>query len=164
MNFVPPPYATIFIVSSEIDFFILETMNSIVETEVCLKAIKKFNIPIWVSFNLLNSKQIRSGEFLNKAIQMIHKYPVEYLLLNCNSLIRTINASEIISGNWSKKWGIYPNIGIGEPSPNGIIKNYHTDEDFLRMVDKVIELGVSVIGGCCGSSPKHINLIKNQLI
>ena len=34
----------------------------------------------------------------------------------------------------------------------------------LRMVDKVIELGVSVIGGCCGSSPKHINLIKNQLI
>ena len=89
---------------SEIDFFILETMNSIIETEVCLKAIKKFNIPIWVSFNLLNSKQIRSGEFLNKAIQMLHKYPVESLLLNCNSLIRTINASEIIYGNWSKKW------------------------------------------------------------
>ena len=47
--------------------------------------IQKFNIPIWVSFNLLNSKQIRSGEFLNKAIQMLHKYPFECLLLNCNS-------------------------------------------------------------------------------
>ena len=104
----------------------------------------------------------RTGEFLNKAIQMIHKYPIECLLLNCNSLIRTINASEIISANWSKKWGVYPNVGIGEPSPNGIIKNYHTDEDFLIMIDKVIELGVNVIGGCCGSSPKHINLIKNQ--
>ena len=148
---------------SGIDFFILETMNSITETEVCLEAIKKFNIPIWVSFNLLNSKQIRSGEFLNKAIQMLNKYSVECLLLNCNSLIRTINASEIISGNWSKKWGVYPNIGIGEPSPNGVIKNYHTDKDFLTMIDKVIELGVSIIGGCCGSNAKHINLIKNQL-
>ena len=45
-------------------------MNSIIEVEVCLKAIKKYNIDIRVSYKLINSKQIRSGEFLNKAIQM----------------------------------------------------------------------------------------------
>ena len=33
-----------------IDCYILETMNSLIETQICLKAIEKFNIPIDMSF------------------------------------------------------------------------------------------------------------------
>ena len=148
---------------SEIDIIILETMNSIIETETCLQAIEKLNIPIWVSYNLLNSKQIRSGEFLIKAIQLLNKYSVDCLLLNCNSLDRTTKAAKIVKNNWLKKWGVYPNIGLGEPSPDGIIKNYHSDEEFLIMIDRSIKLGINVLGGCCGSTFHHIDLIKNRI-
>ena len=68
-----------------------------------------------------------------------------------------------IKKNWSKQWGLYPNIGIGEPSPNGVILNYHSDKEFLELVDKSIHMGASVIGGCCGSNPNHISLIKQQI-
>ena len=148
---------------SGIDIFILETMNSIIETETCLQALQQFNIPIWVSYNLLNSKQIRSGEFLNDAIKILNQYSVECLLLNCNPFIRTIKGAEIIKDNWFKKWGVYPNVGIGEPSPDGIIENYHTDEEFLILIDKTMKLGVNVIGGCCGSNFHHIDLIKSKI-
>jgi len=148
---------------SGVDIFLLETMNSIIETRACLDSIKKFNKPIWVSYNLLNSHQIKSGESLQDVIQILDGYSVDYLLLNCNPLQRTINASKIVVKHWAKKWGVYPNIGLGEPSPNGVIKNYHSNEEFLFLIKEVIQLGASIIGGCCGSNPKHINMIKSQL-
>ena len=149
--------------ASGIDCFILETMNSIFETEICLTAIKNFNIPIWVSFNLLNSREISSGEPLEKAIKMLNKYPVDCLLLNCNPLRRTLKALKIIKKNWSKQWGLYPNIGIGEPSSDGVILNYHSDKEFLKLVDQSMRMGANVIGGCCGSTPNHIRLIKQRI-
>ena len=148
---------------SGIDIFILETMNSIIETETCLQAISQYNIPIWVSYNLLNSEQIRSGESLKEAIKMLNKYSVDCLLLNCNPLTRTIKGAKVVKDVWLRKWGVYPNIGIGEPSPDGIIENYHSDEEFLIMIDQIIDLGVDIIGGCCGSNFHHIDLIKNRI-
>tara|TARA_B100000700_G_scaffold314025_1_gene399998 strand:+ start:379 stop:1251 length:873 start_codon:yes stop_codon:yes gene_type:complete len=143
--------------------FLLETMNSIEETEICLKTISKFNLPIWVSFNLLNSEKIRSGEKFSNAIKMIKKYSVNCLLINCNPLNRSYNALKILKNNWDNDWGLYPNLGVGEPSPNGIITAYHTNKDFLNTIQNSIDLGANVIGGCCGVSPKHINLISKLI-
>ena len=58
---------------------------------------------------------------------------------------------------------LYPNIGIGEPSSDGIILKYHSDKEFLKLVNQSIDMGASVIGGCCGSTPNHISLIKEQI-
>ena len=148
---------------SGIDIFLLETMNSIIETSTCLEAIKQFNIPIWVSFNLLNSTQIRSGESLEEAIAMTKNYAVSCLLLNCNPLNRTIKALTIIKENWKRKWGLYPNLGIGEPSTDGVISHYHSNAEFSKVVDISIRMGASIIGSCCGSNPKHIGLIKKHI-
>jgi homocysteine S-methyltransferase len=37
-----------------IDIFLLETMNNILETKICLDVVTKYKLPIWVSFNLLS--------------------------------------------------------------------------------------------------------------
>ena len=61
-------------------------------------------------------------------------------------------------------WGIYPNLGIGEPSPNGVISSYHSDIELLDLCKKALELGASVLGGCCGTSPQHIKLLKDNFL
>ena len=68
----------------------------------------------------------------------------------------------IVSENWEREWGIYPNLGIGEPSPNGNIKTIYSDNEFLRVSKKAIASGATIVGGCCGSSPKHIKLLKES--
>jgi S-methylmethionine-dependent homocysteine/selenocysteine methylase len=65
---------------------------------------------------------------------------------------------------WNKRWGIYPNLGLGEPSSDGNIQKIHSDEEFLSICKQAIKLGASIIGGCCGSSAKHISLLKNKII
>ena len=145
-----------------IDGYILETMNSIIETEICLDSIERTSLPIWVSFNLLDSYRIQSGEKLVDAISMASNYNIDCILLNCNSLERTREALKIISEK-SLKWGIYPNLGIGEPSPDGVITEYSPVKEFISLCKAAVALGASVVGGCCGTSPRHIKLLVEKL-
>ena len=138
-------------------------MNSITEAEICISAIKKYNIPIWVSFILKDDKNILSGEPLTNAIKMLNKYNIECLLINCTPLHVTLDALETISDNWNKRWGIYPNLGIGEPSPTGDIKTIHSNDNFIKLIYKSIEKGATLIGGCCGSSPSHITYLQSKM-
>ena len=151
------------LVDEGIDIFLIETMNSIIETRVCLDALLKFNIPIWVSFALRNSSEILSGEKLINALRMLDNYDVDCVLLNCSPLNRTKDAMNIVAENWQKAWGIYPNLGVGEPSPDGIINQIYSDEEYISVIDKSITLGANILGGCCGSSINHIQLIANHI-
>ena len=93
---------------------------------------------------------------------MTADFEVDCILLNCNPIDRTKESLKIVSEN-CLTWGIYPNLGIGEPSPDGVISNYYSDEDFLNLCKNAIDLGASVIGGCCGTSPRHIKLLRDNL-
>ena len=148
------------LMESEVDIFLLETMNSISEITVCLDVISTYKLPIWVSFVLKDDKHILSGEKLDDAIALINNYNVDTFLINCNPLKKTNDASSIISKNWNKRWGIYPNLGVGEPSPDGNIKELHSDKEFLYTCKKAINLGATIIGGCCGTNPNHIKILK----
>jgi homocysteine S-methyltransferase len=151
------------LVDEGIDIFLIETMNSIRETRACLDAVLKLDMPIWVSFVLKNSVEILSGEKLVDAIRMTDNYDVDCLLLNCSPLNRTINAMSIVANNWKGKWGIYPNLGVGEPSPDGIVNRIYSDEEYISVIDRSIEFGVNILGGCCGSNINHIKLIANHI-
>mgnify|MGYP001212712024 CR=1 FL=1 len=62
-------------VNCGIDIFILETMNNMQETQVCLEVISQYNLPIWVSYNLSSSSNILSGENLIEGLKLLEEYP-----------------------------------------------------------------------------------------
>ena len=74
------------------------------------------------------------------------------------------SALKYLSTEWNGKWGIYPNLGIGEPSPTGEINELSSDQKFLKTAKKAVELGADILGGCCGSSPRHIKLLQKKFL
>ncbi len=147
-----------------VDLLLLETMNSLAETEAGLIALQNFNLPIWVSFVLKDDEHLLCGELLIDALTLLQDYSVKMVLLNCNPLKRTENAMVCLAENWTEKWGIYPNTGLGEPSPDGQIFEYESMEKFTALMEKVVEMGASTIGACCGSTQEHISeLSKIQI-
>ena len=102
-----------------VDILLLETMNSIAEAEAGLIALQSFELPIWVSFVMKDDEHLLSGDLLLDALTLLQDHSVNTVLLNCNPLQRTEKAMILLTENWTGKWGIYPNLGIGEPSPNG---------------------------------------------
>ena len=146
-----------------VDGFLIETMNNIDEADSCLSAIKAYHKPIWIGFNLSDPASLLSGEPLQSALAIAHNHGAECILLNCNPLELTLDALDLLSENVRCEWGIYPNLGMGPPSPDGKISELQSDDNLLSLVEAAIEKGASVIGGCCGSSPRHISLISKYL-
>ena len=140
-----------------VDILLLETMNSIAEAEAGLIALQSFELPIWVSFVMKDDEHLLSGDLLLDALTLLQDHSVNTILLNCNPLQRTEKAMILLIENWTGKWGIYPNLGIGEPSPNGRITKYESMEKFTALMEKAIDLGASVVGACCGSTPEQIS-------
>jgi len=143
-----------------VDILLLETMNSMAETEAGLYALKDADQPIWVSFVLKDENHLLSGDDLADALLMLTGFQIEMVLLNCNPLGRTKRAVDNIVGNPIGSWGISPNLGMGEPSPDGCIVKHEPMEKYLSLVEHALNSGASVIGACCGSSPEHIAEIK----
>ena len=145
---------------TEVDIFLLETMNSMAETEAGLCALKDIDLPVWVSFVLKDENHLLSGDLLVDALNMLNNFQIKMVFLNCNPLGRTKRAVDNIVDNWSGSWGIYPNLGKGEPSPDGCIKEHEPIVKYMPVIEYAIKNGASAVGACCGSSPKHIAEIK----
>jgi S-methylmethionine-dependent homocysteine/selenocysteine methylase len=131
------------------------------ETEAGLRALKDINLPLWVSFVLKDENRLLSGDRLVDALNMLNNFQIKMVFLNCSPLDRTKRAVDNIVDNWNGDWGIYPNLGIGEPSSNGCIIEYEPLEIYLSVIQYALNCGASVVGGCCGSSPEHIYEINN---
>ena len=146
-----------------VDGFLIETMNNIEETDSCLAAVKNYDKPIWIGFNLSSSSSLLSGQSLQDALAIAQNYGAECVLLNCNPLELTLKAINLLSESAICEWGIYPNLGVGLPSPDGRISKLHSDDELLSIIETAIDKGASVVGGCCGTSPRHISLISKYL-
>jgi len=85
------------------------------------------------------------------------------ILLNCNPCNTTNEAIELIIENWTKSWGVYPNVGLSMPSKEGIIGRKLSVDGFIEQVNSYFDAGASVIGACCGSNPSYIKAIRDLI-
>ena len=147
-----------------VDILILETMNSINETVCCLESIYDLDVPTWVSFAINQKMELISGESLEDAIETIKDFNIDAILVNCSKIDDTYKAIPILSNSCnSLEWGLYPNLGLGDISPNGDIANIHSNDTFVELMNSAIMSNVNILGACCGSSTKHVNLISSLL-
>ena len=144
-----------------VDIILLETMNSVAETEAALIGFENIKVPVWVSLVLKDVNHLLSGDTIIDALEIIKQYSVDCVMLNCNSLCLTLGAVDILVDNWPGKWGVYPNLGIGGPSPDGNILHYEKMDLFISTMKKIINKNPFILGACCGSSSNHLKeLIK----
>ena len=73
--------------------------------------------------------------------------------------MRAVGARKNLTQNWASKWGLYPNLGLNEPEPDGKMVEKVDDLSFGKTIKKYLELEPMVIGACCGSNPKHTDII-----
>ena len=58
---------------------------------------------------------------------------------------------------------IQPNAGMPERTPDGDVIYPESETVFANNIKKIKELGVEMIGGCCGTTPAYIQRIKEIL-
>ena len=59
-------------------------------------------------------------------------------------------------------WGVYPNLGIKDYSNEYF--DIISKNNLILGIKNILKYNPYIIGCCCGSSPKHIKILKKQII
>ena len=144
-----------------VEHIFLETMGHLEEIKIAIEA--SSNIPkLYLSLIVKEKDHLLSGHLIKDVILLANDN-ISCLLLNCNTIDITNKVLNSFIDNWKFKWGVYPNLGITKPEPDGKMIKKVDDEEFERTIISYMKKSPSIIGACCGSSPNHIRMIKNLL-
>lgn len=145
----------------EVDLLLFETMGNREEIEIGLSLAGETSIETWISLILKDGKHLLDGTPLISFLEMVESSHAACLLFNCNQIETTEQALETITIKWNSDWGLYPNLGITDFDNDYF--DIINESIFIERFDRFLELKPSVIGACCGSTPEHIQLLKEMI-
>ena len=150
------------LVEAEVDILIAETLNNIREISAVLNQVHKFDKEFIISILPKNEMELFSGEKLGDAVKVIEKYTPQVLSINCIHPTVVEPILNRLKQLTSLPLGVYANIGDPAKFNGGTFERNVTAEEYFKYAKKWKEMGVKMIGGCCGTTPEHI-LALNKL-
>ncbi len=149
---------------AEPDLIIIETMNDPYELKAAIIAAKEnSSLPIFATFVLDEKGKTITGCDISAMVALLEGLGVSALGVNCSLGAKQLKkfVPEILA-NASVPVIVSPNAGM--PCVHEGKTCYDsTPEDFVCQMEEIAEMGVSILGGCCGTTPKHIELLTKTL-
>ena len=149
------------IVDAGVDLILFETMGNIEEIKCALSLINKHEVPVWLSLIMLKDNVLLDGTCMEVVIDELIHYNLDCILTNCNRIQISLDTCRRFIFNKVPNWGAYPNIGKTEFDNDYF--NIVNDSNFKKGIQSILSKNPYVIGVCCGSTPRHLKILK-QLI
>ena len=162
---------------SGVDLFIVEMMRETENSILVIEAALSTGLPVWIGYSAMMAddgkrvinwrwKNVRSkpptGDFeeLIKATAHLGGDAAGIM----HSQVRDIEpALEVLSRHWHGPKLAYAETGALE-KPDWNFKEICTPKKYSEVLkDWVISHGVQILGGCCGTGPEHIRILKEHL-
>jgi 5-methyltetrahydrofolate--homocysteine methyltransferase len=152
------------------DVLIIETVQDILELKAAIHAAMRVRkerdvfVPIQASITLDTSGRMLLGTDIAAALSIIEHLPVDVIGLNCSTGPDHMREPARYLGEHSTRpVSIIPNAGI-PINVNGIAVFPMEPEPMARGLREMVEeFDVSIIGGCCGTTPEHIRMFADQI-
>ena len=145
------------------DAVIIETMNDSLETKAAVLAAKEScDLPIFVTNAYDATGKLMTGASPSAMIAMLEGLGADAIGINCSlGPDLMIPIIEEYVKNSSTPVIVSPNAGL--PAYINGKTVYELDSDsFADRMKQISELGVSILGGCCGTTPEYIRkMISN---
>lgn len=145
------------------DLCLIETMNDTYEIKAAVLAAKEnTSLPIIVTMVFDENGKLLTGADMEAAVAMLEGLRVDAIGLNCGfgpdvmkeflPKLREICSLPIV---------VNPNAGL--PVVVDGKTCFHVDsEEFASIMEEIAKDGISVLGGCCGTTPAHINALVER--
>lgn len=143
------------------DFVFLETMTDLYELKAAILAAKEHSrLPVFVSMSFEGRGRTFTGCTVESYGVTAAGLGADAIGINCSlgpaeilpfaqRLCRTVPAGIPVF--------VKPNAGL--PNPDG---SYNLDADeFAREMEAYAAIGVSMVGGCCGTTPEYITRLRD---
>lgn len=139
------------------DLIIIETMSDTYEAKAALLAAKECStLPVFVTVAFDENKSLMTGGDERAVVSMLESLGADAIGVNCG-----LGPFEIksIAENFVKYSSVpvivSPNAGMPKSVDGKIVYDVN-EQEFASVMRELAELGVHILGGCCGTTPEHI--------
>lgn len=154
------------LLASGLDAILIETMSDLNEAKAAVEGVRQVDkvVPILVTFSFDTHGRTMMGLTPVKAAESIWPLGVTAIGANCGrTLSETLTAIEQMrSAIPEAVLMAKPNAGLPHASDGNIVYDV-TPEVMAEYARRFAGQGVKVFGGCCGSTPEHIQAISQAL-
>ena len=160
------------LVAGGADLIIIETAQDILEVKAAIfgarEAFKKTgrSLPIQCSVSLLpNGGKMLLGTDIEAVLTTLTALDVDVIGLNCSTGPEDMrDAIRYLGQNSPVPVHCIPNAGIPIQGPEGETIFPEKPEPLAKTLQEFVEKsGVSIVGGCCGTTPDHIRAIVERV-
>lgn len=154
------------LLKDRVDLFLLETMASVDQAQGALRATLGLGLPVWLALSVSDEDgtRLRSGERLSDLAPMLSKFRPDAILLNCSRPEAVSEGLPFIAG-FGLPFGAYANgftrisdgFRVDKPTVDALEGRVDLGpEAYADIAAGWVELGATIIGGCCEVGPAHI--------
>jgi 5-methyltetrahydrofolate--homocysteine methyltransferase len=159
------------LIAGGVDLIIIETAQDILEVKAAVFGAREAfrlegrSVPIQTSVSLLpNGGKMLLGTDISSALATLEALRVDVIGLNCSTGPEDMRDAIRFLGEFSPlPVHCIPNAGIPVQGPNGETLFPEQPGPLANVLGEFVErYGVSIVGGCCGTTPEHIAAIKER--
>lgn len=139
------------------DFILIETMSDSLEVKAAVLAAKEScSLPVFATMAFDEKGKLLTGGNVETIVALLEGLRVDALGLNCGlGPVQMKPIAEKLLKVSSLPVIVNPNAGL--PRSEGSKTVYDIDSDqFAREMREIAKMGVFMMGGCCGTTPEHI--------
>jgi methionine synthase / methylenetetrahydrofolate reductase(NADPH) len=148
-----------------VDLFLLETFSDIAEISAAIQAIRSFSkLPIVAQLTFSEEGTTLGGTRPREAWEILKEKNIQVIGANC-----TIGPQLLIpvlrelARSASLPLSAMPNAGFPKRVGDRIVYPRSSPEYFASFAQEAAELGVRILGGCCGTTPEHVQAIAEAV-
>lgn len=141
----------------EADLVLLETFGDLYEIKAAMLAVKEnCDLPLIVSMIFDEKARLLTGADVRTACAVVEGLGANAIGFNCGlGPKQMIPLVEELEKHASIPILVMPNAGLPESVNGETIFNVDPDE-FASYMTQIAKMGVSYLGGCCGTTPAHL--------
>ena len=142
------------------DLILIETMGDTYEIKAAMLAAKEnCDLPVFVSMIFDEKGRLLTGADVKTACAVVEGLGADVIGFNCGlGPKQMIPLVEELEKYTSTPIMVNPNAGLPESVNGETVYNVDPDE-FSDLMAQIADLGVSYLGGCCGTTPAHIKAL-----
>jgi len=153
------------LVAAGIDCVLIETMLDINEARLAITAAKDSSADIPVAATMTFDATPRGfytimGVDVATAVSGLVEAGADVIGSNCgNGIEKMVEIARLFRNTTDHPLIIQSNAGLPETEGGKVV--YRETPEFMgERVEALLEIGVSIVGGCCGTTPEHIRAFR----
>ena len=154
------------LLAGDVDLFIVETCQDVLQIKAALSGLERAfaetgeRRPLMVSVTMETTGTMLVGSDIAAVVAILEPFPIDILGLNCATGPEQMKEHvRHLSAHAPFVVSCIPNAGL--PENVGGVAHYRLTPTEMKMAlhHFIEDLGVQVIGGCCGTTPAHIGAL-----